>query len=261
MAGIVEGQMVKALPSMMFSAACSGTLTAAKTYKSAVNNTYYTVMGAAECTIGGFSAACAIWKRGLSGNLKELAKECYGINNLQKAGEELSKSVVKEGEEEVRNPLSKRIGAAGGEVVNAISKIAATNATLTVSAAYLVGTACNARGVEYPITDLLGAAQMTATGLNTIGSIGLDVASMLATPLSMVTSVGISAIKAGVLTAWDHPAGAGVTVGVGAMLYLASHEMIKASESTGKVGKIFHGTMATIGTVAAVALPVACALS
>ncbi len=94
-----------------------------------------------------------------------------------------------------------------------------------------------------------------------VGSIGMSAASALATPVSLVAGIGISAIQVGAVMVKDSPAGAAITLGTGALLYLASHEMVKASQADGMIGKIFHGTMATIGAVATVAVPVAYALS
>lgn len=216
---------------------------AAKTYKGAVDNSYYAVLGIAECTYAGAASACDVWKRGFAGNLKEAGKSFMGINDLSEAKAEIGRSVRTVGQKEERVPLPERIGKASAHVVNGVAKAVTTTC---VGGAYGSGVVLNALGVQGQNGSLTQAATMTATGLNTVAKFGFEVASGLASPVSKAVGYGLSSIG-NVVT--KHPAGAAATVVGGAFAYAASHQAILASESKSSVSQAAHGTLAVLSAL------------
>ncbi len=242
MAGIIEGQLIAALPGMMYIAACEGTLSAAKKYKNAVDSTYYFGLSAAECTGAAIASAASVYQRGLKGNLKELGKACSGFNDFQAAKEELGRSVEKKDGQELRRPMPVRVGEASAKVINGLFKMNATATAGIIGLTYATGVVCNGLGISGDSPDsMIEASKVVVTSINTVASITGGIAKACMTPASMVARAGVAVLSTGAGLVQEHPAGAAAIFGASVLLYAASSEAIRSSdESSYTITRVAH---------------------
>jgi hypothetical protein len=235
----------------------TGITTVAKFYKGAIDATSSVAFGALECVQSAGSVIGSSWNKGLKGLGKEIPMTCVGANDLVKAKNEISKSsstlIDNKGNARVmRRPVPERVGAAMGHVANAATKAAASSRALGGAMTYAIGQTRNIFGMHYSNDTYFAGAQMAATGINTATRAIAGPMLSLAGSVTPLVGRGLSSVvtnPTSIATVGIPMAGAGV------LLYVAAVEVENANASTGKIGQIFHGTIAFAATVSAFAVP------
>jgi len=223
-----------------------------------------------ECGKAIGAGAYQAWTQGWKGTLLEGAKSAFGVNEFvaakdvlfqdKKMVEVAAGQVTKKGQDvapvavvqEEDFPLSERIGAAIGHTVNGVTR-AATSGILGTG--YAVGTGLNlvVGSPEICTVDTMHeAAQVIATGVNTGLEITARVAWNYGAPIATTAAkLSWSALSSACSFAMEHP----LILGSAGATYVAAKEVINCSESTSKIGRIAHGTIAATFAVGAAAFP------
>lgn len=215
-----------------------------KLYKGAIDSVYDLALGSLDCAQAAVSVVGSTWQRGLSGNLKEIAKASVGVSDLKNAKKALAKSSHTARGKSVKIPLSDRIGAAVGYVTNAAAKTALSSAVVGGAMTYAIGATRNALEMGDSANTFYAGAQLAATGMNMA-------AKAIAAP-------AFSGIGRGFVYFAKNPTGlanAAPLLASGTLLYAAAYEVENATASTGKVQRCFHGAMATLLAINALCVP------
>ena len=138
-----------------------------------------------------------------------------------------------------------------GHAATGASKAVASSVLASAGVAYTVGTFRNAASWA-PTSDFTTVGQSLATGINGFGKYAFSFAGTCTSGLGKTIQFVATPII-------NHPYVAAriaaYTGGIGACLYFACNEGIKAANANGILAKIGHASMATIGVAGACMVP------
>jgi hypothetical protein len=219
-----------------------------------------TVSAVGSCAEAAISTVAKSYALGLKGSLAVVAKTCLGVPDFRKAADAFRThdEVLVPADDPTAPPMvrrderdfSERLGEATGHVFAGVSK---AGMTTIVSSAYTLGTIGNLANATADVSTCLGASQALATGINTFGHYAMVTAGATVKGLATATHAAAMPIIHNPGTAGRIALYGGA---IGACLYVASDQAVKAANAQGIVAKVGHTALATLGLAGACAVPI-----
>jgi hypothetical protein len=239
---------------------------AANAYKNIVGGTasvaYHSTKAVASCVRATFSTIEESHRLGAIGTARTIRNSIFGINDLRRAVAVFPKHdqiFTEAGRPNVHlirpdtRDFAQRLGESSAHVLNGAAK--AISATV-VGSAYITGTVSNAFGTPLTgdLSNFFNASKLLASGINNFGYVAIKTSCYCAMQLGSLAKTVATPILTHPVLSTQIAFNVGA---VGAGLYVACDQGVKAANSQSFFGKVGHGMLATAGVVSAVILPIA----
>ena len=235
---------------------------AAKTFTDVVDISIDCIMSSASaissCTQAAISTVSESIRLGVGGTSREVAKAMFGYNDVQKGLASFRKQdriFIDDRFTRLIQPdtreFSQRLGELSGHVASGASKAIASTVLAAGIGTYAVGSFRNSYGWT-PISDYDTVAQTLAIGVNGFTRFSL---SFGMTCGSIFTQAANATLRPIINNPYDSALIAAHAGGIGACLYLACKEGVKAANADGIIEKAYHAGLAAIGVAGACVVP------